>query len=90
MMNINAVLDPAKGDLLELRQLIKTNKAKLWRDGAFNELARLSQGSKKLNIKGTNTIHFISPNQKPTDKKAPYAQIVVSHRWELPGNYPVR
>ena len=36
MMNINAVLDPTTGDLLELHQLLKTPGAKLWRDGAFN------------------------------------------------------
>ena len=78
MMNINAVLDPTTGYLLELRQLLKTPGFKLWRDGAFNELAHLAQGSKKRTIKGTNTIHFISQNQKPTNKKATYDKIVVS------------
>ena len=69
MMNINAVLDPTTGYLLELRQLLKIPEAKLWRDGAFSELARLSKVSKKKNIQGKNTINFISPNQKPTNKK---------------------
>ena len=79
MMNINAVLDPTTGDLLELRQLFKTPEYKLWKDVAFNELSCLAQDSKKRSIKGTNTIHFISPNQKPTNKKATYAQIVVRY-----------
>ena len=73
MMNINSVLDPTTGDLLELRQLLKTPEAKLWRYGAFNNLACQAQGSTKQAIKGTNTIHFISPNQKPTNKKATHA-----------------
>ena len=77
MININAVLDPTTGDLLELYQLLKTPEAKIWIYGAFDELARLAQGRKKRTIKGTNTIHFISPNQKPTNKKATYARIVV-------------
>ena len=47
MMNINAVLDPTTGDLLKLRQLLKTPEYKLWRYGAFKKLARLAQGSKK-------------------------------------------
>ena len=33
MMNLNAVLDPSTGDLLELRKLLKTPEAKLWGDG---------------------------------------------------------
>ena len=36
MMNINAVLEPTTGDLLELRQLLKTLESKLCRDLAFN------------------------------------------------------
>ena len=80
MMNINAVLGPTTGDPLELSQLLKTPEAKLWRDGSFNELSHLTQGSKKRTIKGTNKIHFISPNQKPTNKKATYDQIFVKYR----------
>ena len=80
MMNINYVIDRTKGDLLELCQLLKTSEAKLWIDGSFNELACLAQGSKKRNIKGTNTINFISPNKKSTNKKATYDHIVVSYR----------
>ena len=80
MMKTNAVLEPTTEDLLELYQVLKTTEAKLWRDGPFNELARLVQGSKKQNIKGTNTINLISPNQKPINKRATYARIVVSYR----------
>ena len=47
MININAVLEPTTGDLLELRQLLKTPEDKLWRYGSFNDLARLAQGSNK-------------------------------------------
>ena len=65
IMNINAVLNPTIGNLLELHQLLKTSESKPWRYEAFNEFARLAQGSKKRTIKVTNTIHFISPNQKP-------------------------
>ena len=80
MMNINAVLDPTKGDPLEIWNLLKKHEAKLWRGGAFNELSHLAQGSKKRTIKGTIKIHFISPNQKPTNKKSTYAKMVVSDR----------
>ena len=74
-MNINAVLETNIGDLLELRKILKTPEAKIWIDGAFNELSRLSQGSKKKTIKYTNTIHIISPNQKPTNKKQPILEL---------------
>ena len=77
--HINAILDPPTGDLLEICQLSKTPDAKLWRYGAFNKLSGLTQGNKKKNIKGTNTIHFISTYQKPTNEKPIYALIVVSY-----------
>ena len=80
MMNINVVLDPTTGDLLKIRQLLKTTESKLWGDGEFNKLARLAQGIKKQNMKGTNTVHFISPNQNTTNKKATYAWIFVSYQ----------
>ena len=78
MININAVLDPTTGDLFGLYQQMKTPDTKLCKDVALNRLSRLSQGIKKRTIKGTNTIHFILPDQKPTNKKASYAQMFVS------------
>ena len=76
MMNINAVIDPTTGDLLELCQLLKTPEAKLWIYGSFNELSRLSKGRKKITIKGTNTIHSISPGKKPTNRRQPMLEFL--------------
>ena len=90
MMNINAVLDPTTGFLLELRQQLKTPEAKVQRDGVFNKLSRLSQGSNTRTIKGTNTINFITLNQKPTNKKATYPRIVVIYRPQKQDPYQVR
>ena len=73
MMNINAVLGPTIGGILELHKLLKTPEAKLWRDVAFNKLLSLTQVSKKQTNKVTNIIHLISPNQKHTNKKATYS-----------------
>ena len=50
---------------------IEKPENKLRRDGAFNELERLAQGSKKQTIKVTNTINSISPNKEPTKKNNP-------------------
>ena len=77
MMNINAILDQTTIDLLELRQLLKTPENKLWMYGAFNELELLAQGSKNQTNKFTNTINFISPNQKPTKKRPLWVWITV-------------
>ena len=89
MKNINDALDPTTGDLLELRQLLKTPGDKLWRDGASNKLARIAQCSKKRTIKSTKTIHFISENQKPINKKVTYARIFVSYRQQKEDPYLV-
>ena len=72
MTNINVVLELTIGELLELRQLLKNPDAKLWRYGAFKKLSRLLQGIKKQTIKGKKTIYFISPYQKPMNKKPTY------------------
>ena len=76
MMNINAVLDPNTGDILEIRQILKTPETRIWRDGEFNKLARLAQGRKKQTKKITNTIHFNSPDQKPMNKKQPMLELL--------------
>ena len=80
MMNINAVLDPTTGDLLEINQVFKTTDYKLWKYVALIKLARLSQVSKNKTIKCIEIIHFISRYQKSTNKKATYAQIVISYQ----------
>ena len=75
MINTNSVLDPTTGYQLELRQLLKTPESKLCRDVALYELSLLAQVIKKVTIKGTNTIHFISPKLKLTSKKQPMLKL---------------
>ena len=90
MMNTNGIIDPTTGDLLELSQLLKTTNTKLCRYRVFNELACLSQSSKKQTIKGTNTIDFILPDQKPTNKESAYTQIVVRFQPQKKDSYRVQ
>ena len=58
--------------MLEYIQLMKGSDGKKWIYGCSKEFARLAQGRKKDNTKGTNTLFFIHPNQLPKNKKLTY------------------
>lgn len=74
----NVVLDD-DGTLLEYRHLLKRPKNKItWEGGMCNELGRLCNGYK--NIKGTQTIKFISRDQVPKGHKVTYMRIVCDYK----------
>ena len=75
MNSANAVYDPISGTYLEYRELLKTSEKKVWQNSFSNELGRLSQGYKKNNIKGTNTLHFIPWSKLPKHKKPTHARM---------------
>ena len=65
------------GSSLEFRHLLKTNMAPKWQESFANELGRLAYGLSSQNIKGTNTIKFISRNDIPKQHQITYGRIVV-------------
>ena len=74
-----AVIDEDIGKALEYRDLIKKDKYRdIWSTSLENELGRLSQGIR--NVKGTNTILFISKSEIPKDrlKDITYGRTVVA------------
>ena len=76
-----AIVDEVTGRSLEYRDLIKDPKrAATWQTSLANELGRLSQGIR--DIKGTDTIFFISKSEIPKDrlKEVTYARIVVDYK----------
>ena len=75
----NAVFDEETGKLLEYKQLMKHPKyAKVWARSYANELGRLAQGIR--DIKGTDTIFFITKQQVPSHKKVSYGRLVCDVR----------
>ena len=74
-----AVFDETTKKLLEYKQLITHPKyKKTWTKSAANEFGRLAQGIR--DIKGTDTIFFITKNQVPKHKKVSYARFVCELR----------
>ena len=65
---------------MEYSQLKLGNEAKAWIKGCSNEIGRLARGVYPQMMTGSNTIHFIHPNQKPPDRVATYLRIVSSFR----------
>jgi hypothetical protein len=60
-----AVMDNETGQLLNYRQLMRSNKHKqAWGRSSANEFGRLAQGIGGR-IKGTNTIEFIFQHEVP-------------------------
>jgi hypothetical protein len=86
----NAVLDPATGNLLEYRDLLKTTDRDRWYDGCSKEFARLAQGRSKDDTKPTNTIFFIHPKDLPPNKRPTYLRICANYRPQKANPYRVR
>jgi hypothetical protein len=75
-----AVIDPATGEQLEYRQLIKRDAYRdIWTHSYANELGRLAQGVGDR-IQGTNTIFFIRKDQVPKGRTCTYGRLVVDIR----------
>ena len=82
--------------MLEYKQLMKVSYGKNWINGCSKEFAKLTQGRKKYNTKGTNTIFSICPNRIPKNKKPTYISICTNCwpqnedpyrvRWTVGGN----
>ena len=86
----NAVLDPATGEMLEYRQLLKTKQQPTWENSLSVELARLASGRSKDATPRTNTIEWIHPHQIPSNKKPTYVSICATYRPQKADPYRVR
>ena len=72
---VNSIADPTPGASLEYPQLKLGDKAENWIKGCSNETGRLARGVHPQIMIGSNTIHFIHPSQKPSDRVATYLRI---------------
>ena len=74
-----AVFDSDTGKLLEYKQTIQNPKhQRVWTKSAANEFGRLAKGIR--DIKGTDTIFFVSKSQVLKHKKVIYARFVCEIR----------
>jgi hypothetical protein len=86
----NSVIDPDTGACLEYRHLKLGPDAKLWIQGAANEIGRLANGVEP-NIKtGTQTIHFIPISAVPAGRVITYLKIVASLKLHKDEKHRVR
>ena len=74
----NAVINQETGKLEGYTALANGKDAKVWQDAYADDLGMLAQGIR--DIKGTNTIHFISKDKVPKNKKVTYGKKEVSLR----------
>ena len=75
---------------MEYPQLILGDKAKNWIKGCSNESGRLARGVHPQMMICSNTIHFIHPSQKSSDRFATYLRIVASYRPQKEDPYRIR
>lgn len=87
---VNPVLDPKSGKLLEYRDLIKGKDKIVWEKGMSNEIGRLADGVGTRMPHGTNTISFIKFHEIPKNKRPTYAQVVSEFRPHKPDPYRIR
>ena len=72
-----------------LDTLLKGSQQETWQRSLSNEWGRLAQGN-DYNVKGTNTIVFISKSQVPSDKRVTCATMVCDFRPLKEEQYRVR
>jgi hypothetical protein len=88
---VNSVIDPATGQSLEYRHLIKGPDAKHYLQANINEIGRLTDGRVGgTEITGTNTGKFIHPSQLPPGRTATYLRPVVTYRRQKADPYRMR
>ena len=65
---------------MEYRELLKGPDRILWYNGGSKEFARLLNGRKKDNMKGTNSMHFIKLSDLPPGKIPTYLRVCDNYR----------
>ena len=74
----NIVVDPASGQALECRHLIRGPDGATWVKDLANNLGRLAQGIGTHIPTGTNTVFFVAKSFISHDRKVTYAQMVAT------------
>ena len=74
----NVVIDPARGQALEYRHLIRGPDGATWVKALANDLGHLSQGVGTHMPTGTNTVFFFEKSSITHDRKVTYAQVVAT------------
>ena len=77
---INSVLHPDIGKLQDYRHLRTGEQAAQWVDACSKEVARLCNGCKADDTKGTNTTFFLHPSTILPGKQTTYLRIVSAYR----------
>ena len=88
--SLNVVYDPASGQYLEYRHLLKTSSKQVWENGCSKEFARLCQGRSKDDTAGTDTITWIDPNELPSNKRPTYIRACANYRPQKADPFRVR
>ena len=76
----NVIIDPASGQALEYRHLIRGPDGDTWVKPFANYLGHLAQGVGTRMPTGTNTVFFVAKSSIPHELKVIYAQMVATIR----------
>ena len=77
---MNAVFNEETGKYMEYKELLKGPDRLYWSNGGSKEFARLLNGRKKDNMKGTNSMRFIPLSHLPPNKVPTYLRICANYR----------
>ena len=87
-------INPDTGRPAEYRILVKSSAGPRWSLAMCKELGRLFQGYVSIHlehsVQGTQTCHFIRPEEIPPGKKATYIRITAEYRPQKADPYRVR
>ena len=74
----NIVINPASGQAIEYRHLIRGPNGDTWIKAPANNLGHLAQGVGDCMPTGNNTVFFVAKSAIPRGRKVTYAQMVAS------------
>ena len=87
---MNAVFNEETGKYMEYKELLKGPDRLYWSNGGSKEFARLLNGRKKDNMKGTNSMRFIPLSHLPPNKVPTYLRICANYRPQKEDPYRLR
>ena len=86
----NVMVDPVTGTSMEYNHLKLSSESKEWIQGCSNEMGRLAKGVRPHMRTRSNTMHFIHPSDKPTNRSATYLKIVCEKKPHKEEKFRVR
>ena len=84
------MVGPVTSASMEYKHLKLSSGSKEWIQYCSNKMGRIAKGVRQHMLMGSNTIHFINPYDKPTNRSATYLRIMCEKKPHKEEKFRVR